>query len=39
VPPMAAIANAISQALGVRMGHLPMSPDRILEALWEKEGK
>ena len=39
VPPMAAIANAISEALGVRMGHLPMSPAHILEALWEKEGK
>ena len=39
VPPMAAIANAISQALGVRMGHLPMSPANILEALWKKQGK
>ena len=36
VPPMAAIANAIYQAAGVRMTHLPMTPARVLEALWEK---
>jgi xanthine dehydrogenase molybdenum-binding subunit len=34
VPPPAAIANAIHQALGVRMSVLPMSPGRILEAVW-----
>ena len=39
VPPMAAIANAISQALGVRMCRLPMSPGNIVDALWEKNGK
>lgn len=39
VPPMAAIANAISDAIGVRMEHLPMSPGAILEALWEKNGQ
>jgi CO/xanthine dehydrogenase Mo-binding subunit len=39
VPPMAAIANAISDALGVRMTQLPMSPGAILEALWEKDGQ
>ena len=38
VPPMAAIANAIHDALGTRMEHLPMSPGAILEALWEKDG-
>ena len=38
VPPMAAVANAISNALGVRMTQLPMNPGTILEALWEKEG-
>jgi CO/xanthine dehydrogenase Mo-binding subunit len=38
VPPMAAIANAISDAIGVRMEHLPMSPGAILEALWAKNG-
>ena len=37
VPPMAAIANAIHNAVGVRMGKLPMSPGNILQALWEKE--
>jgi CO/xanthine dehydrogenase Mo-binding subunit len=30
---MAAIANAIDAAIGVRMGELPMSPPRILEAI------
>lgn len=33
VPPMAAIANAICQATGVRMTELPMSPPRVLAAL------
>ena len=37
VPPMAAIANAIHDAIGVRMRKLPMSPGNILEALWEKQ--
>ena len=37
VPPMAAIANAIYDAIGVRMTQLPMSPSRILEALREKD--
>ena len=37
VPPMAAIANAIYRAAGIRMTHLPMTPGRVLEALWEKE--
>ena len=38
VPPMAAIANAIHDAIGVRMETLPMNPGRVLEALWEKKG-
>ncbi len=38
VPPMAAMANAIHDALGTRMEHLPMSPGNILEALWEQDG-
>ena len=38
VPPMAAIANAIARATGIRMEHLPMSPGVILEALWAKDG-
>ena len=33
VPPMAAIANAIYDAIGVRMTELPMSPDRLLKAM------
>ena len=39
VPPLAALANAIYDAIGVRMYQLPMSPASILQALWEKEGK
>ena len=35
VPPVAAIANAIHDAVGIRMRSTPMSPGRILEALWE----
>ncbi|MBI2856647.1 MAG: xanthine dehydrogenase family protein molybdopterin-binding subunit, partial [Chloroflexi bacterium] len=37
VPPLAAVANAVSHAIGVRMRDLPMNPGRILEALWKKE--
>lgn len=33
VPPLAAIGNALSNAMGVRMDHVPMSPPRILKAL------
>ena len=33
VPPLAAIANAVSNAAGVRMSHIPMSPPRILAAI------
>ena len=36
VPVMAAIANAIYNAVGIRMNQLPMSPGSVLEALWEK---
>ena len=39
VPPMAAIANAIYKAIGIRMTKLPMSPGNILEALWAKNNK
>ncbi len=38
VPPMAAVANAIHDAIGVRMENLPMSPGAILEELWERNG-
>ena len=33
VPPMAAVANAISRAVGLRLRDLPMSPPKVLEAL------
>ena len=33
IPPMAAIANAIEDAVGVRMTDLPMSPPKVLAAL------
>ena len=39
VPPVAAIANAIYDAVGIRMRQTPMSPGNILEALWEQDGK
>ncbi|MQF66233.1 xanthine dehydrogenase family protein molybdopterin-binding subunit [SAR202 cluster bacterium AC-647-P02_OGT_505m] len=35
VPPMAAIANAIHDAVGVRMEELPMSPGKVSAALGE----
>ena len=37
VPPLAAIGNAVSNAFGVRMTHVPMSPPRILAALEKAE--
>ncbi|MEX0344142.1 MAG: xanthine dehydrogenase family protein molybdopterin-binding subunit [Rhizobiaceae bacterium] len=37
VPPLAAIANAVSNAVGVRLAHIPMSPPRILAALDTKK--
>ena len=33
VPPLAAVANAVSRAIGVRMTAVPMSPPRILAAI------
>jgi CO/xanthine dehydrogenase Mo-binding subunit len=36
VPPVAAVANAIAHATGVRMEVLPMSPPRLLKALLKK---
>ena len=33
VPPMACVANAVSNAAGLRLTHTPMSPPRILAAL------
>jgi len=37
VPPPAAIANAIYNAVGVRMHDLPMSPPRLLQAMLTRE--
>jgi len=37
VPPLAAVANAIAHAVGVRMGELPMSPPRLLKAMLGKK--
>jgi xanthine dehydrogenase molybdenum-binding subunit len=36
VPPMAAVANAIYRAIGVRMSELPMSPPRVLKAILDR---
>ena len=33
VPPLAAVANAINQAIGLRLNDLPMSPPKVLKAL------
>jgi hypothetical protein len=37
VPPMAAVANAIHRATGGRLRQLPMSPSKVLEALWAQQ--
>jgi len=37
VPPPAALANAIHNAIGVRMNVLPMTPDRIISAFHQKK--
>jgi CO/xanthine dehydrogenase Mo-binding subunit len=39
VPPLAAIGNAVSNAVGVHLSHIPMSPPRILKAIDEAKGK
>ena len=33
IPPMAAIANAVENAIGIRFSKLPMSPPRVLDAI------
>ena len=38
VPPPAAIANAIYQAVGVRMERLPMNPGSVMQSLWSQNG-
>jgi CO/xanthine dehydrogenase Mo-binding subunit len=37
VPPIAAVANAIAGATGLRLRHAPMSPPRVLAALLDRE--
>ena len=39
IPGVAAIANAIHDALGIRLRNAPMSPSTVLEALWQKGQK
>jgi len=38
VPPLAAIANAVSAAAGVRLTEIPMSPPKILKAITAQKG-
>ena len=38
-PPAPAIANAVADAIGFRIGDLPITPDKILTALAQKEGR
>jgi CO/xanthine dehydrogenase Mo-binding subunit len=33
VPPLAAVANAVSRAIGVRMTSLPLSPPKLRAAI------
>ncbi|MBM9464178.1 molybdopterin-dependent oxidoreductase [Aeromicrobium sp. YIM 150415] len=39
IPPGAAIANAVYDAVGVRITDLPITPDKILTALAQQEGR
>ncbi|MGO9264817.1 MAG: xanthine dehydrogenase family protein molybdopterin-binding subunit [Candidatus Binataceae bacterium] len=39
VPPMAAVAEAIYKAVGVRLTELPMSPAKVLKAIMQKRQK
>ncbi len=39
VPPLAAVANAIHDAMGVRVQRLPATPDRLLQQLEEEAGQ
>ena len=39
VPPLAAIANAVSNAVGVRMNHIPMSPPRVRKAIKDAQAE
>ena len=37
VPPLAAMANAIYDAIGVRLTELPMNPPAVLDAILQRE--
>ena len=37
IPPPAALANAIHDAIGVRMDRLPMNPVAVMERIWQKQ--
>lgn len=39
IPPGAAVANAVADAIGVRVNELPLTPDKVLTALAEQEGR
>ena len=39
IPPMAALSNAIYQAVGVRLTKLPMTPGAVLEAMEAKKAQ
>jgi xanthine dehydrogenase YagR molybdenum-binding subunit len=38
ISPGAALSNAVANAIGVRVPYLPMTPDRVLQALEKKGG-
>ena len=38
VPPIPAVTNAVSAAIGTRMTELPLSPPRVLEAIESRKG-
>jgi len=38
IPPLAAVANAVKAATGVRMHSLPMSPPKVLAAIESGKG-
>lgn len=39
IPPAPAIANAVRDAIGVRIRELPITPDKVLNALAERDGR
>jgi len=38
ISPGAAIANAVANAIGVRVPFIPLTPDKVLAALQQKAG-